>query len=161
MWQILFSPYRWGNPENISKWYKRISHLQREPPSCLQRHGDEGDNGVGDSQVEHKVVHIGPRPEQLHELRLTFDFWFNFSLGTKLMILVHGHWVIIIYNATFFLKRPVYKWGRKKKKWGQSSIVMLDLIRDPLLLKQMPKKQTGFVLLLKQNKSDLVFHHQN
>ena len=30
-----------------------------------------------------------------------------------------------------------------------------------LLLKQMPKKQTGFVLLLKQNKSDLVFHHQN
>ena len=33
--------------------------------------------------------------------------------------------------------------------------------RDALLLKQMPKKQTGFVLLLKQNKSDLVFHHQN
>ena len=32
---------------------------------------------------------------------------------------------------------------------------------DALLLKQMPKKQTGFVLLLKQNKSDLVFHHQN
>ena len=32
---------------------------------------------------------------------------------------------------------------------------------DALLLKQMPQKQTGFVLLLKQNKSDLVFHHQN
>ena len=32
---------------------------------------------------------------------------------------------------------------------------------DALLLRQMPKKQTGFVLLLKQNKSDLVFHHQN
>ena len=27
-----------------------------------------------------------------------------------------------------------------------------------LLLKQMAKKQTGFFLLLKQNKSDLVFH---
>ena len=33
--------------------------------------------------------------------------------------------------------------------------------RDALLLKQMPKKQTGFVLLQKQNKSDLVSHHQN
>ena len=32
---------------------------------------------------------------------------------------------------------------------------------DALLLKQMLKKQTGFVLLLKQNKSNLVFHHQN
>ena len=32
---------------------------------------------------------------------------------------------------------------------------------DALLLKQTPKTQTGFVLLLKQNKSDLVFHHQN
>ena len=31
---------------------------------------------------------------------------------------------------------------------------------EALLLKQMPKKQTGFVLLQKQNKSDLVFHHQ-
>ena len=36
-----------------------------------------------------------------------------------------------------------------------------NMIIDALLLKQMPKKQTGFVLLLKQNKSDLVFHHQN
>ena len=32
---------------------------------------------------------------------------------------------------------------------------------DALLLKQMPKKQTGFALLLKQNKSDLVFHDEN
>ena len=32
--------------------------------------------------------------------------------------------------------------------------------RDALLLRQMPKKQTEFVLLLKQNKSDLVFHDQ-
>ena len=35
------------------------------------------------------------------------------------------------------------------------------MISGALLLKQMLKKQTGFVLLLKQNKSDLVFHHQN
>ena len=31
--------------------------------------------------------------------------------------------------------------------------------RDALLLKQMRKNQTGFVLLLKQNKSDLVVLH--
>ena len=35
------------------------------------------------------------------------------------------------------------------------------LTRDALLLKQMPKKQTGFVLLLKQNISDLVILHRN
>ena len=35
------------------------------------------------------------------------------------------------------------------------------LTSDALLQKQKPKKQTGFVLLLKQNKSDLVYHHQN
>ena len=34
-------------------------------------------------------------------------------------------------------------------------------LRYALLLKQMPKKQTGFLLLLKQNKPGLVFHHQN
>ena len=33
--------------------------------------------------------------------------------------------------------------------------------RDALLLKQIPYKQTGFVLLLKQNKSDLVFYDEN
>ena len=33
--------------------------------------------------------------------------------------------------------------------------------RDALLIKQMPKKQTGFVLVLKQNKLDLVFHLEN
>ena len=37
----------------------------------------------------------------------------------------------------------------------------MAMCSDALLLKQIPKKQTGFVLLLKQNKSDLVFHHQN
>ena len=42
---------------------------------------------------------------------------------------------------------------KNTKKSGMSS--------DALLLKQMPEKQTGFALLLKQNKSDLVFHHQN
>ena len=36
-----------------------------------------------------------------------------------------------------------------------------DPPRDALLLKQMLKKQTGFVLLLKQNKLDLVILHQN
>ena len=35
------------------------------------------------------------------------------------------------------------------------------VISDALLLKEMPKKQTGFVLLLQQNKSDLVIHHEN
>ena len=34
-------------------------------------------------------------------------------------------------------------------------------ISDALILKQMPKNQTGFVLVLKQNKADLVLHHQN
>ena len=34
-------------------------------------------------------------------------------------------------------------------------------ISDALFLKQMPKKQTGYVLLLKQNKSDLVILIQN
>ena len=32
---------------------------------------------------------------------------------------------------------------------------------DALLIKQMLKKQTGFVLLPEQNKSDLVILHQN
>ena len=35
------------------------------------------------------------------------------------------------------------------------------MTRDALLLKQMLKKQTRFVLLLKQNKSDLVILHRN
>ena len=32
---------------------------------------------------------------------------------------------------------------------------------DALLLKQMPKKQTGFVLVIKQNKPDLFFLIEN
>ena len=39
--------------------------------------------------------------------------------------------------------------------------LVVPVPRDALLLKQMLKKQTGFVLLLKQNKSDLVILHQN
>ena len=37
----------------------------------------------------------------------------------------------------------------------------LVAISDALLLKQMPKKQTGFVLVLNQNKSDLFFMIEN
>ena len=43
------------------------------------------------------------------------------------------------------------------KSWPPSHLTT----SGALLLKQMAKKQTGFVLLIKQNKSDLVFHHWN
>ena len=43
----------------------------------------------------------------------------------------------------------------------KSSVQPDHMTRDALLLKQMVKKQTGFVLLLKQNKSDLVILHRN
>ena len=35
------------------------------------------------------------------------------------------------------------------------------MISEALLLKQMPKKQTGFVLVIKQNKPDLFFLIKN
>ena len=58
--------------------------------------------------------------------------------------------------------KPIYLAGNsllvlKFSSWGKK----LTVFSDALLLKQMPQEQTVFVLLLKQNKTDLVFHHQN
>ena len=39
-----------------------LAYLHGEPPSSLQRHGDEGDKGVSNGEVEDKVVNIGPTP---------------------------------------------------------------------------------------------------
>ena len=44
--------------------------------------------------------------------------------------------------------------------WPSITIVA-HKFSDALLIKQMPIKQTGFVLSLKQNISNLVFDHQN
>ena len=50
--------------------------------------------------------------------------------------------------------KGVYKFGGGERRPSKGD-------SDALLLKLMPEKQIGFVLLLKQNKLDLVFHHQN
>ena len=50
------------------------------------------------------------------------------------------------------------------KHWARMLDSLMELWRkrsDALLLKQTPITQTRFVLVLKQTKSDLVFHHQN
>ena len=58
------------------------------------------------------------------------------------------------YLSELFLPKDFVVWRpRGKLECGLAQLY--------LLLKQMHKKQTGFVLLLKQNKSDLVFHHEN
>ena len=35
-----------------------ITDLDEEPPGGLEGHGDVGDDGVGQGQVEHQVVHV-------------------------------------------------------------------------------------------------------
>ena len=62
---------------------------------------------------------------------------------------------------------PIIIWGKSQIPLATTGwLTQSNTIKDPstsdaLLLKQMPKKQTGFVLLLKQNKSDLVFYYRN
>ena len=52
--------------------------------------------------------------------------------------------------------------SQDKKEYTKKIIVEpIKWFSDALILKEMLKKQTGFVLVLKQNKSDLVFHPQN
>ena len=44
---------------------------------------------------------------------------------------------------------------------SSNNFFLADRPSDALLLKQMPKKQTGFVLVIKQNKPDLFFLIEN
>ena len=39
--------------------------LHRKPPAGLQRHRDEGDQGVRDGQVEHQNVDVGATPANI------------------------------------------------------------------------------------------------
>ena len=40
--------------------YMLVVNLYEDPPSGLHGHGDAGDDGVGEGEVEHEVVHVGP-----------------------------------------------------------------------------------------------------
>ena len=47
-----------------------FSYLQGESPSSFQRHGDDGDKSVCDSEVEHEEVDIGPAPGNIIFVKL-------------------------------------------------------------------------------------------
>ena len=55
-----FSYFLWDKRWNESVLY---IYLNEQSPCCLHGHGDEAGDGVRHSQVEDKVVHIGPAPD--------------------------------------------------------------------------------------------------
>ena len=46
-----------GQDLTLTKWW---SFLNDDPPDGFHGHRDEGDDGVGDGEVEHQVVHVRP-----------------------------------------------------------------------------------------------------
>ena len=53
------------NKSNSHRDQDHHRHLNDDPPDGLHGHRDEGDDGVGDGEVEHQVVHVRPAVQVL------------------------------------------------------------------------------------------------
>ena len=73
--------------------------------------------------------------------------------------------VLSVYTATHYTVKGGIITGNLETRVVQvytlSGVKYTLVNSDAVLLKRILKNKTGFVLLLKQNKPDLVFHHQS
>ena len=53
------------NKSNTTGGQDNSRHLNDDPPAGLHGHRDKGDDGVGDGEVEHQVVHVRPAVQVL------------------------------------------------------------------------------------------------
>ena len=54
---------------------KHHPHLNDDPPAGLHGHRDEGDDGVGDGEVEHQIVHVRPAVQVLPGVGVAWGLW--------------------------------------------------------------------------------------
>ena len=86
------------NKSNTTWGQDHYRHLNDDPPAGLHGHRDEGDDGVGDGEVEHQVVHVRPAVQVLPGIEVAwalkqfFDnyhclFWGEIRICSTLQLL--------------------------------------------------------------------------